>query len=112
MATGKKRSYGRGSVYQRASDGRWVGTIEAGWTAAGTRRRITVSATTKGKCETRLKEKTDEIAKGGAGSMSSSVTVKGYAAKWLAETQPATAPSPPRTATSTARGPACRSRCL
>ena len=35
--------HGEGSFYQRASDGRWVGTIEAGWSSRGTRRRITVT---------------------------------------------------------------------
>jgi len=38
-----RRQYGTGSICQSASDGRWVGAIQAGWTAKGSRRIITVS---------------------------------------------------------------------
>jgi hypothetical protein len=36
-----RRDHGSGSVYKRSSDGRWMGTYEDGWTAAGTRPRRT-----------------------------------------------------------------------
>ena len=40
-----RRDYGAGSIYQR-KDGKWIGTIEAGYTATGARRRITVAGKT------------------------------------------------------------------
>ena len=41
-----RRAYGTGSVTQRKRDGKWVATIDVGWTERGTRRRITVTAAT------------------------------------------------------------------
>lgn len=38
-----RREYGSGGIAQRTSDWRWIGSIESGWTAKGTRKRITVS---------------------------------------------------------------------
>jgi integrase len=38
----KRRDKGAGSVYQRASDGRWLGSIDLGWGADGKRRRKVV----------------------------------------------------------------------
>ena len=34
-----RRMNGEGSVYQRTSDGRWVGAVTLGYTATGTMRR-------------------------------------------------------------------------
>jgi hypothetical protein len=42
-----RREYGTGSVYRRSSDGRWIGSVEAGWNPDGSRRRVTVSAKTE-----------------------------------------------------------------
>lgn len=88
MAKGsRRRQYGTGSVHQRRSDGRWIGTIEAGWTAAGTRRRITVSATSEAECRRRLATKQRQIARDGAPAEGASAraTVKAWSAIWLAE---------------------------
>ncbi|MGV4329035.1 hypothetical protein [Trueperella pyogenes] len=54
------RDKGSGSVHQR-KDGRWAGTIEAGWTSRGTRRRITVYAPTKREALQKMKAKQREI---------------------------------------------------
>lgn len=88
MATDKRRrQYGTGSVHQRKSDGRWIGTVEAGWTSRLTRRRVTVSATTEAECRRRLREKQRQIATDGlpTDDARSSETVKTFAERWLAE---------------------------
>ncbi|MDM8086309.1 site-specific integrase [Cellulomonas cellasea] len=84
-----RRPHGTGGVYQRASDGLYVATIEAGWTAKGTRRRITVSAKTKRACEAKLKEKQREIAKSGTpvAGVSAKTTVRTWAEQWLTVTE-------------------------
>lgn len=81
-----RRDYGSGSVHQRQSDGMWIGTYEAGWTASGKRRRITASAKTEAKCKVRLRAKIDEYKSGGASTMSDRTTVKAYSEKWLEKT--------------------------
>lgn len=85
----KRRAYGSGSVSQRASDGLWVGILEAGWTAKGTRRRIRVAAKTKAEAQRRLKERQREIAAHGlpAAGISARATVKSWATDWLELTQ-------------------------
>lgn len=88
MATDDRRDYGTGSVYQR-SDGRWLGTVEAGWTARGTRRRITVSAATEAAAKTKLRDRQRQIAREGVpeASANASETVKTYAERWLVARQ-------------------------
>lgn len=83
----KRRPHGTGGVYQRASDGLWVATIEAGWTAKGTRRRIVVSAKTQKACEVKLKEKQRQIAREGLPTegVSARTSVKAWSEVWLAE---------------------------
>jgi integrase len=81
----KPQPYGAGSVYRRASDGRWVGTIEAGYTKTGARRRITVTGKTEAAVKARLKERRRQIATEGAASeVSARKTVKAWAEEWLA----------------------------
>lgn len=76
-----RRQYGTGSVYER-TDGRWAGTIEAGFTASGARRRITVTAKTEAEAKRKLKLKQREIAAGGT-ALKASTTVKAWAVEWL-----------------------------
>lgn len=85
MPAKKRRQYGSGSVYQRASDGRWVGAIVTGTTARGTLRRTTVSATTEAECKRRVRDKMLQIAADGApaAGISSSATVRSWAKTWL-----------------------------
>jgi len=79
-----RRQYGTGSICQSASDGRWVGAIQAGWTAKGSRRIITVSAKTRPEALRRLPEKQLQIATDGThASGSGIVTVKTWSKKWL-----------------------------
>ena len=56
-----RTDYGTGSLYQRASDGRWMGTLESGFTASGARKRITVSAKTEAECKRKLRDKRNEL---------------------------------------------------
>lgn len=84
MAEKKRRQYGTGSVHQRKSDGRWIGVVEAGWTAAGTRRRITVSAKTEAEAGRRLRDRQRKInAEGLPAQGVGRATVKTWAEAWL-----------------------------
>jgi integrase len=85
MTKEKRRQYGTGSVYQRSSDGRWMGVIQAGWNANGTRRRITATASTEAECKRRLKAKQREIEAEGlpTAGVSKRATVKSWAETWL-----------------------------
>nr|WP_240161568.1 tyrosine-type recombinase/integrase [Flaviflexus equikiangi] len=78
------RRKGSGSVYQ-VKDGRWRGTIEAGWTSKGTRRRITVSAKTEREALRKLRDKERDIARIGlpAEGAGRTLTVKAWAEQWL-----------------------------
>lgn len=40
-----RRAHGEGGIFQRASDGRWVGTIELGWVDGKRKRRVIYGAT-------------------------------------------------------------------
>ena len=88
----KRRQYGTGSIYQRASDGRWMGTLEAGYTRTGTRRRPTVSGKTEAEVRAKLKNKARELARGEAAT-SSRVTVKAWADEWLAMVERTSTPN-------------------
>jgi integrase len=77
----RRRQYGTGSIYQRASDGRWFGALEAGYTKSGTRHRPTVSAKTESEVKAKLKAKARALSRGDEGT--SRVTVKAWAETWL-----------------------------
>lgn len=73
-------------VYQR-TDGRWAGTVEAGYTARGTRRRITRTGATKAEAKAKLKALKRQIAAEGTPAVSSRTTVKAWSETWLEITQ-------------------------
>ncbi|HEY9249245.1 MAG TPA: tyrosine-type recombinase/integrase [Rariglobus sp.] len=77
----RRRQYGTGTVYQR-HDGRWAGSMEAGWTTRGTRRRVTVVAATEAEAKRRLKEK-HRAALAGEQVGGRKVTVKAWVQTWL-----------------------------
>jgi integrase len=92
--TKPRRDYGAGGMYQRADTGRWVAVIEAGWTARGTRRRVTVTGKgCPGGCAPRchhradikrkLRDKRNEIERDGHTDASARTTVKGWSETWL-----------------------------
>lgn len=76
-----RRDHGTGSIYQRRSDRRWVGTIETGWTASGTRRRVTVTAKTQAEVRRKLRNKRAAVERGETAV--GRATVKQWAEVWL-----------------------------
>jgi integrase len=89
MTAEKRRQYGSGSISQRSKDGRWVGAIMAGWTAKGTRRRITVTGKTEAEVKRKIEAKRQDIARNGipAEGTPSRTTVKMWADQWLKITE-------------------------
>lgn len=85
MSKTDRREYGSGSVYFRKSDARWVGTIEAGWTRTGARRRITVTGKTEAEAKRKLRDKRAKIEREGLTDAGSRTTVKAWAETWLAD---------------------------
>ena len=78
-----RRDKGAGSIYQ-LPDGKWRGTFEAGYTAAGNRRRLTVTARTKELCRKRLHDKMQQVHLSGAtAQVSRDLTVKRWVTSWL-----------------------------
>lgn len=104
-----RRDYGTGSVYQRKSDWRWIGTIEAGFNANGERRRVPVSSKgCEGGCKARcphraeiakkLRDKRLTIERDGLPAKGGSqATVRQWSAEWLKMTQTRLRPKPWRT---------------
>jgi integrase len=84
MTPRRRRQYRTGSVYRRASDGRWFGAYDVGFKKDGSRDRRTVSAKTEAEAKRKLDAKVRELHRG-AVTASSAVTVKAWAERWLAE---------------------------
>ncbi len=77
-----RREYGSGSIYQRQSDGRWVGTYDAGVTRSGGRRRPTVTGKSRAEVQRKLRDKMLEVEKAKP-QASGRMTVKLWAKEWL-----------------------------
>jgi len=76
--------HGEGSFHYRASDGRWVGTIEAGWTAKGKRRRIVVTDRDEDAAWDKLMAKRKVLlAEGRAAALQKNTTVAVWMERWL-----------------------------
>lgn len=73
--------HGEGSFYQTAS-GRWIGSLDDGWTERGTRRRVTVSSKDKAEAWDKLMALRKRVASGQPVGQSAP-TVKSWAAEWL-----------------------------
>lgn len=78
-----RRQYGSGGLRQR-DDGKWVGTIEAGYTPRGTRRRVSVVAATEAEAKRKMKDKQRAIDQDGAAPTTGRATVKSWSDTWLA----------------------------
>ena len=63
MSAGKRRGAGEGSVYKRASDGKWVGVADLGW-EDGKRNRKTVYGKTQAQVIARLRALRTDIDRG------------------------------------------------
>lgn len=99
MGKGERREYGSGSVYQVHTDacpaagadkkrpphkcsGKWLGAAQAGFTATGGRRRVTVTGRTEAEAKRLLRDKLAEV-KAGVVVMSPNTTVKAWCDTWL-----------------------------
>lgn len=80
----KRRGRGEGSLYRR-KDGLWVGTITAGYTETGKRRRRSIYAATKGAVTEQLTRLQHAALCGDLGAPSR-LTVGAYLARWLEDT--------------------------
>lgn len=82
----KRRQRGEGSVYQRGSDGLWVGAADLGW-VGGRRKRKSVSAKTQREAVRKLAALRREIAASGGVAVDSH-TVETWMAHWLDDIAP------------------------
>lgn len=78
-----RRQHGTGSLFWRESTQRWVGQVEAGWTAKGKRRFRTVSDPDKAKCKQKLRELVLDVATEQGPRVSQRVTVKRWCDQWM-----------------------------
>lgn len=78
-----RREYGSGSIYFRKTDQRWIGTLEAGYTASGGRRRVCVSGRTEAEVKRKLRDKKASIDRGRRTAGHKRMTVKQWADEWL-----------------------------
>ncbi len=74
-----RRQPGEGSIYQRESDGRWIGVVDLGW-VGGKRVRKTVSAKTLKDLRPKMKSLKTQIEQG---AMPSEGTVEQWMNHWL-----------------------------
>lgn len=80
-----RRQRGEGSVFQRASDGLWVGRVDLGW-ANGKRRRKTVYGQTQREAVTKLHAARKAIELGDSTTRTSTLTQ--WLTQWLVEIVP------------------------
>jgi len=77
----KTRQNGEGSVYRRASDGLWIGSVTLGW-QDGKRKRKTVSAKTAAEARRRLRE-VHRTVEAGLPLSDDKLTVDGLLDRWF-----------------------------
>ncbi|WP_239382131.1 site-specific integrase, partial [Frankia sp. CIT1] len=77
----RRRSHGDGALFQRASDGLWVGRVDLGW-IDGKRVRKTVYAKTEKECRRKLKE-IQKAAEQGVNLTAPNRTVSEWLTEWL-----------------------------
>lgn len=81
---GARRTSGEGSIYQRASDGRWVGVVDLGW-VGGKRVRKTVTAHTLRELRPKFRALKQQVEQG---VVSDDATVEQWLRHWLDEIAP------------------------
>lgn len=77
----KRRSWGDGSIYQRASDQRWIGAFDIG--TAADRKRIVVTAKTRGEVVRKLRDRRKEYEAYGDSGWDRRTTVKQWVETYL-----------------------------
>jgi integrase len=77
----KRRGHGEGGVFQRESDGRWVGSLTVGRTPAGKQKRRVIYGKTKAEVLAKLRAIQNQV---DAGLLAdpSALTVEGYLKRW------------------------------
>ncbi|MFE5309757.1 tyrosine-type recombinase/integrase [Isoptericola sp. NPDC056605] len=81
-----RRPHGTGSVYYDDARKRWVGSIELGWTAKGTRRRRRFVAATEAGVRRKIREALTEAEAAEAPTVGGKPTVKRWADVWMENT--------------------------
>lgn len=76
-----KRGNGEGTVYQRASDGRWLGVLVVGWSPTGRPVRKTVSARTRAEAVKKFRELQRRV-EDGLPAPDTSITVTHLFERW------------------------------
>ncbi len=76
-----KRANGEGTIYQRASDGRWLGVLVVGYTPEGRPIRKTVSARTRAEAGRKFRELQNHV-DAGLPVPDASVTVASLIKRW------------------------------
>lgn len=76
-----KRANGEGTIYQRASDGRWLGVVVAGYTPEGRPIRKTVSARTRAEAGRKFRELQRQL-EDGLPAPDATVTVTTLFTRW------------------------------
>src|SRR6266446_2963552 len=76
-----RRGRSEGSIFQRESDGLWVGTVSLGYNGAGKRQRRTVYGTTKREVQDKLDELRPAARAGALGV--AAVTTRDFLKLWL-----------------------------
>jgi integrase len=80
-----RRDKGTGTIFQ-LPDGRWRGQFDAGYTASGKRRRLTVTAKTKKLCQEKLRDRQQEVSiEGPVAAPTHGMDLKHWIDTWLAE---------------------------
>lgn len=82
-----RRSHGTGSVYYDEPRDRWVGSVELGWTAKGTRRRKRVVARTEREAKVKIRNLLRTAEASEAAIVGGKPTVRTWAEQWLDITQ-------------------------
>ena len=87
-----KRGLGEGGVYQRESDGLWVGTLSLGYDGVGMRKRKTVYGQTKKEVLDKLRELQNSAATGRL-AHAGNITVGAFIRTWLDGIKPSVEPT-------------------
>jgi hypothetical protein len=87
-----RRGRGEGGIYQRESDGLWVGTLSLGYDGSGQRRRKVIYGQTKKEVADRLHE-LRQSARTGRLPQAGKVTVGEFVRSWLDGIKPSGEPT-------------------
>lgn len=84
----KRRGSGDGSIYQRSSDGKWVGSVDLGW-SAGRRQRKTVYGKTRQEVVRKLRDVQNRVDRG-EDIPSELQTTEAFLRSWVKDVLPGT----------------------